>query len=173
MSFWLVIALTLAVQESLATIAVLVHAQQLHYSPWSITLIWGAAASIEITIAYSIGKWVRKTFADSKIEKWTKDTSKKLELTIGKYGETFAIFLVALTISPLLAAFLASWLDISFGNIFILSFLGDLCWYLYVWTAALGAEALWVRAKEIAIIIFILIIVAILAYRFIKPKKVH
>jgi membrane protein YqaA with SNARE-associated domain len=171
MSFWFVIALTLTIQEGFSTIAVLVHAQQLHYSAWIITAIWAVATALQITIAYYLGKWIQQKFADSKFEDWIKEWSKKFESFAGKYGQQFVPFFLALIISPALGAFLVSWLDLSFVSVFVLTFLGDACWYVSDWAAALGAEALWVRAKEIAIVVFALVILGVIAFKFLRKKS--
>jgi membrane protein YqaA with SNARE-associated domain len=172
MSFWLLITLALILQEGLTTIAVLFKAEQLHYSLLAINAIWLSVTILQIVIAYRLGKWTQKKFAKSKFEQWVRKSAKRLEDSIDSRGEKIALFLFALVISPFVGAFLASWLDLSFSSIFLFTFLGDALWYGSEWATVLGLQELFARAKEIGLLLIILVVFVLLAVRMFKPKKV-
>jgi hypothetical protein len=171
MSFWLVIILTLVVQEGISTIAVLLRAEQLHYSLWAIHILWLVIASLEIAIAYRVGKLVQKSFADSKFERWVKTHVRNFEASIDKRGENVGLLLLSLIISPFVAAFLASWLDISFTNIFFFTLLGDGLWYASEWATVVGAQALLAQAKLVGLVILVVAGLAFTAFKYSRKKS--
>ncbi len=170
MSLWILITIALTVQEGLSVLAVLLRAYQLHYSLWLIHLIWLCVTVAQIALAYFFGKWIQKTFASSKFERWVKKSVHKLERSIDKNGERLALILLSSIISPALAAFVASWLEISFGNIFIFTLLGDLFWYMSTWATVLGAQQLLANAKY-GLLALILIAICFVLISHLKKSK--
>jgi hypothetical protein len=170
MSLWIFITIALTVQEGLSVLAVLLRAYQLHYSIWLIHGIWLCVTIAQITLAYFFGKWVQKSFEHSKFERWVKKSVHTLEKSIDKNGERIALMLLSSIISPALAAFVASWLEISFGNIFIFTLLGDLFWYTSTWATVLGAQQLLSNAKYGVLVLIFIVICFVLISHFRKSK---
>jgi membrane protein YqaA with SNARE-associated domain len=165
MYLWLLIALALTFQEGLSVLAVLLRAYQLHYSLWIIHAIWLAVTVAQITLAYHFGKWVQKRFARSRFEQWAEKSAQKLEKSIDKNGEKLALILLSSIISPAIAAFLASWLEIPFSNIFIFTLLGDCFWYASTWATVLGAfHILSIEKYGLLIVIGIAIIFVVISH---------
>jgi membrane protein YqaA with SNARE-associated domain len=170
MPLWILITIALTVQEGLSVLAVLLKAYQLHYSIWLIHGIWLCVTVAQITLAYFFGKWVQKRFEHSKFERWVKKSVHKLERSIDKNGERIALILLSSIISPALAAFVASWLEISFGNIFMFTLLGDLFWYVSTWATVLGAQQLLSNAKYGLLALIFIVICFVLISHFRKSK---
>ena len=171
MYLWLLITFALIVQEGLSTLAILLRAYQLHYSLWIISAIWLVVTSLQIWFGYYLGRWIKKRFADSKFEMWVDKYARKLEATIDKNGEKIGLLLVSSIISPAVAGFVGPWLDISFGNIFLFSLLGDLFWYVSTWATVLGAQELLTKARYGLLILIGIAIVYVLISHFLKKKS--
>ena len=171
MSLWLLIALVLTFQQGLTVIAVLVRAQQLHYSFWLISLVWLVVTSLQITIGYYLGKWVKVRFAGSKFENWLQKYVRKLEALIDQRGEKVALIFMAYLVLPFVPAFVAPWLGISFMSAFFFTLLGDLLWYAATWGYTLGAFQIISRVKEGLLIVIVLAFVIFLVSQFTKSKK--
>jgi membrane protein YqaA with SNARE-associated domain len=172
MSLWLLITLALTLQEGLSVLAVLLRAYQLQYSLWVIHAIWLAVTIIQITVAYHLGKWIQKRFKESKFERWAEKSAHKLETSIDKNGEKLALVLLSSIISPAIAAFLASWLEIPFSSIFVFTLLGDAFWYASTWATVLGAFQIISVAKYGLLIVIGLAIIFVLISHFRKNKTV-
>ena len=170
MSLWILITIALTVQEGLSVLAVLLRAYQLHYSLWLIHGIWLFVTVAQIILAYYLGKWIQKKLTDSKFERWIKKSVHKLERSIDKNGERLALVLLSSIVSPALAAFVASWLEISFGNIFIFTLLGDLFWYASTWATVLGAQHFLSDAKYGLLALIFIAIIFVLISHFRKSK---
>jgi hypothetical protein len=170
MNFWLLIILTLTIQEGLSVLAVLLKAYQLHYSLWIIHVIWLVVTSVQIGIGYVLGKWLQKRYAGMKFERWVNKHAKRLETSIHKSGENVALMLLSSIISPFIAAFLAAWLDITFLNVFMFALLGDLFWYASTWAYVLGATAILAKAKYGLIIVLAIAFIFVLISQYRKSK---
>ena len=170
MNLWLLIILTLTLQEGLSVLAVLVKAYQLHYSLWIIHLIWLVVTMAQIGIGYVLGKWLQKRYAGMKFERWVNKHAKKLEESIHSSGENVALMLLSSIISPFIAAFLAAWLDVTFVNVFIFALLGDFFWYASTWAYVLGATALLAKAKYGLVIVLAIACVFLYISHYRKSK---
>ena len=170
MNLWLLIILTLTLQEGLSVIAVLVKAYQLHYSLWIIHLIWFVVTVAQIGIGYVFGKWLKKRYTGMKFERWIDRQAKKLEASIHSSGENVALMFLSSIISPFFAAFLAAWLDITFLNVFMFSLLGDFFWYVSTWAYVLGATAILAKAKYGLLIVRALALVLVIISHYRKSK---
>jgi membrane protein YqaA with SNARE-associated domain len=170
MSLWLLITIALTLQEGLSVLAVLVRAYQLHYSLWAIHAIWLAVTVIQISLAYYFGKWIQKKFKESKFERWAEKYAHKLEASIDKNGEKIALMLLSSIISPAIAAFLASWLEIPFSSVFVFALLGDAFWYASTWATVLGAFQIISIAKYGLLIVIGLAIIFVLISHFRKNR---
>jgi membrane protein YqaA with SNARE-associated domain len=170
MSLWLLITAALTVQEGLSVLAVLLRAYQLHYSIWIISLIWLVVTTIQITIGYYLGRWVRKSFKSSRFEKWVEKYAHKLEKSIDKNGEKIGLILLSSIISPAVAGFVAPWLDISFGTVFLYALLGDLFWYASTWATVLGAEQI-LSGIKYGLLLLIAIAIVWVAFSHYRKNK--
>jgi hypothetical protein len=171
MYLWLLIIFTLTLQEGLSVIAVLLRAYQLHYPLWIIHVIWLIATSIEITFAYYFGKWTQKSLTHPKFTHWAEKSVSLFKKSVDKNGERIALVLLSTIISPALAAFFASWLDISFGNIFVFALVGDLLWYISTWATVLGAFQIISIEKYGLLILIGIAFILVLISHFRKNKS--
>ena len=171
MYLWLLITIALTVQEGLSVLAVLLRAYQLHYSLWIIHAIWLAVTIGQIFLTYFFGKWVQKSFARSRFELWIEKSARLLEKNIDSRGESVALMLLSSIISPAITAFLASWLEIPFTNVFIFALLGDFLWYVSTWATVLGAVEILLKVKEGLLVLITLAIIVVLITHFRKSRK--
>lgn len=170
MSFWLIIAGTLFAQEGLLTLAVLLKAEQLHYSLLAIHAIWLIVTLFQIWLGYVIGKWIQKKFANSKFEIRLKKYAESLDHSIGKRGEAVALILMSGIVSPGLTALLGSWLNISFRNIVIFALIGDLIWYVSEWVTVIGATNIASLFRTSTLLILIGVIAIGLIVKIVRKK---
>jgi membrane protein YqaA with SNARE-associated domain len=170
MKLWLLIALVLTIQEGFSVLATLVRASELHYSFWIISLVWLVVTILQIALGYYLGKFIQKKSKGSRFERWAEKYARKLEKSISKSGEKLALVIFSSAVSPGIGAFLASWLDISFADIFIYSLLGDLFWYLSTLATVFGVVALLSKAR-FGLIILICIVVVILLISYFRKAK--
>ncbi len=146
-------------------LATLVRAEQLHYSFWIISLIWLGVTLLQIAFGYYVGKFIQKKSKGSKLERWAEKYAHKLEKSITKNGEKVALVLFSSAISPGIGAFLFSWLDISFVDIFAYSLLGDLLWYLSTLATVFGAVELLSKVRfGLSILVCIVVVMYLISY---------
>jgi membrane protein YqaA with SNARE-associated domain len=170
MSLWLLIISALTVQEGLSTDAVLLEAVHAHYSVWIIHAIWLFVTVVQTLAGYFLGKWIRRRFADTKMERWFEKSARKLEASIGKQGEAVALVLGSAIVSPAATAFLAAWLDISLTKILAFVVLGDFIWYALTWVTVVGATTIISDLKYGVVIVFVIAVVWLIASRFRKSS---
>ncbi len=174
MQLWLLLALALTVQEGVTTIALLYKAFQLHYSLLLITILWLVVTLLQIWLGYLFGTYVKKKAAGSKFDLWVERQAKRLEASIHKSGEKFALAVFSNTISPALGAFFAAWLDLSFGNVLLYSFIGDLLWYLSTLATVFGFSKLYagyLGNTNLGLLILVAILVLYFGARAFLKKK--
>ncbi len=170
MSFWLIIAGALFVQEGLSVIVVLAEAYKMGYSLLAIHAIWLADTLVQIYLGYIFGKWIQKRFANSKFEVRLKKYAESLDTSIGKRGEAVALLLMSGVISPGITALLGSWLNVSFRNIMIFAVLGDLIWYVSEWVTIIGAEHIASLLRTGTLLILIALIAITLIVKVVRKK---
>ena len=87
-----------------------------------------------------MGKWTQRIFKETRFGKWAEKWAIRVENFIGKNGEHFAIILLGVINFPWLNAFIASWLKLTFKNIFILIFIGDAIYWATAWAINIGVR---------------------------------
>lgn len=128
------------VQEPISTAAVLLQAYQLHYNTWIIHLIFALATIIDIAVGYYLGLLIKKKFGDRKLVKSLDEKLEKFSAFIGKNGKIFALVVYSPIIFPI-SGFFIPWLDISFGEALVFTFIGEIIfWYLPEWLIVLGIK---------------------------------
>lgn len=137
---WLFIILTLFVQEPTSLDAGIFLVRQHDLNLWLINALWLIATMIDITIGYALGKWVQRTFEDTKFGRWAHAWAVRIENFIGTNGERFTIILLGIINFPWLNAFIGSWLRLTFKNIFILIFIGDAIYWGIAWAINIGVR---------------------------------
>jgi membrane protein YqaA with SNARE-associated domain len=173
MTLWLLLAATLLVQEGIATTAIFFKAYQEHYSVIIITVLWLVLTVGQIYLAYYLGVWMKRRWANTKWEKRMESFSKQLEDSIGKYGERLALVLGSFIVSPAVTAFVAPWLDISFGNVLIFALIGDLGWYLSEWFTVVGTLHYLLKFKQGTFIVIAVGLVISIGMRLLRKKNTH
>jgi len=133
MTTWTFIIFALFIQEPASTDAAIFLIREQHINLWLINLIWATATVIDITVGYLIGKWIQRRFQNAKLVKWSERWATRIENFIGRKGERFSLILLGIINFPYLNAFLASWLKLSFKNVFILIFIGDTLYWIIEW----------------------------------------
>jgi uncharacterized membrane protein YdjX (TVP38/TMEM64 family) len=171
MAFWLLIIGTVFLQEGISTTVVLLEAYQRGYSLPIIHLVWFVGTIIQIYLAYIFGKWIQKRFPESKFEHRMKHYSVSLDESIGKRGLALALILMSSIVSPAFTSFIGSWLNISFRDILIYAFIGDLIWYTSEWITVIGASHLATLFQDGTAIVIIAIIAIALIVKVTKKKS--
>lgn len=140
MKLWLLLTLAMFVQEPISTAAVLLQAYQLHYNIWLIHLIFALATIIDIAVGYYLGLLIKKKFGDRKLVKSLDERLEKFSAFIGTNGKIFALIVYSPIIFPI-SGFFIPWLDISFGEALVFTFIGEIIfWYLPEWLIVLGIK---------------------------------
>ena len=137
---WPFIITSLFVQEPATTDAAIFQIRHLHINLFLIHALWLAATVIDIWLGYALGKWIQKKFQGTKFEVWSKKWAGRVENFIGKKGEKFALILLGIINFPYANAFLASWLDIPFKNVFVLLLIGDALYWAIEWAINIGVR---------------------------------
>ena len=133
MKLWAFIITTLFLQEPASTDAAIFLVRQNHINLLLINLFWLIATAIDITVGYLIGKWIQKNFSETKFERWAEKWASKIKDFIGRKGGRFAMILLGVINYPYANAFIFSWLKVSFRNIFVLTLIGDLIYWITEW----------------------------------------
>lgn len=139
-NIWLFIIVALFIQEPTSTDAAIFQVRHLHFNLFLINFIWLIATIIDIWLGYAIGKLIQGKFQGTKFETWSFKWATRVENFIGKKGEKFALILLGIINFPYVNSFLASWLKISFKNIFILIFIGDAIYWAIAWGINIGVR---------------------------------
>lgn len=142
MSIWIFVIFALFFQEPATTDAALFQARQHNLNIWIIHSIWFIATITDICLGFILGKWIQKKFQGTRFEKFSHKWADRLERFIGRKGKKFALILLGIINFPYINSFLASWLSLSFKNIFILILVGDAIWYAIEWGINLGLRSL-------------------------------
>ena len=137
---WLFILLTLFVQEPTSTDAAIFLVRENHINLWLINILWLVATTIDIAVGYALGKWIQRTFQETRFGRWAEKWAVRIENFIGKNGERFTIILLGIINFPYLNAFIVSWLKLNFKNIFILIFIGDAIYWGIAWAINIGVR---------------------------------
>ena len=139
MKFWLIAILALIIQESISTSSVMVAAYKGNHNLILFSLIFFVATISEIIIFYNVGKYLQAKKKSTKVVSWVNKYLSKANNFIGKKGKKYFLFLLSSSLFPPSAtALIAAWLDISFTQIFLFIFLGNIVWYLASWMVVLG-----------------------------------
>ena len=170
MKFWLLLVAILVIQELASANAILLFAYQQHHNLWLVHGIFLAATTVDIYIGYYFGKWIQKKRPAGKLVVLAKKWAVKIESVMGMTGQKLWLLLLGALNFPHVDAFLASWLNLSFPEIFLFLFLGDLLWYVSEWLIILGVHSFVVNpATAIYVTIGISIILSVIA-RFASKK---
>ena len=137
---WLFVIVSLFIQEPTSTDAAIFQIRHFHFNIFWINLIWIIATVFDIWLGYIIGKCIQKKFQGKKIEVWSSKWATRVENFIGKKGEKFALILLGIINFPYINSFLASWLKISFKNVFMLIFIGDAIYWAIAWGINIGVR---------------------------------
>lgn len=140
MTLWILIIVTLLFQELVSTNAVLLEAFQKHYNIWIIHIIFLLTTAAGIIIGYLLGRWVQKTFHQNKFITYTQQKAKRLNSFMGKNGTRLSLVFLAIIDFNFMDSFLSSWLSVSFWEVFIFMFIGNLLWYISQWLIILGVN---------------------------------
>jgi membrane protein YqaA with SNARE-associated domain len=170
MKLWFTIIFTFIVQELVTTNAVLLQAYEQEYNGWIIFLIFLAATTFIISLGFFLGKFVQKRFAQSKVVVYTERKVRKLESMVGKTGKRVALVSLGFANFNYINAFIASWLSLSFREVFVYLFIGDLLWYILNSLMILGVHT-YIQPKY-AMIVSFGISIGIFAVSALLHKKV-
>ncbi len=138
MKLWIWIVITLLFQELVSTNAILLEAFQEHYNIWIIHGIFLLGTGIGIVVGYWLGQWVQRTFHHNKVVSYIKKKAKRIEGFMGKNGIRLSLVFLSIIDFNFMDSFLSAWLDVSFWEIFIFLFIGNLLWYISQWVIILG-----------------------------------
>lgn len=165
MNLWLLIIGVLIPQEFASSAIVLVIAIQNNYSLWFINLIWLCTTALDMYIGYKVGRLLKTRYQGSrivtKIERWVHILQHKL----GNHGQKLSLALLGTINFPYLNAFFGAWLDMPMGLVFVLTFLGNLIWYLVLLATVLGLSSF---ATNPDIIILIIVGIGVLSHFLFK-----
>jgi membrane protein YqaA with SNARE-associated domain len=167
---WLFVIATLFIQEPASSDAAIFQVRHLGLNIWLVNLLWIIATTIDICAGYALGKWIQRRFSGSAFVAWTARWAARIEEFIGKKGERFAVILIGVINFPWLNAFAVSWLKLSFRNIFVLLFIGDVIYWALEWAINIGVRSVFTNSHTALYIVIALGLVLSLASKFLLDK---
>ena len=142
MPIWLFVIFASIFQEPATTDTMLFQVRQSHFNLWLVHAIWFIATFIDICVGFILGKWIQKSFKNSKFETFSNKWADRVERFIGRRGERFALILLGVINFPYINSFLGSWLKLPFKSLFTLIFIGDVIFYAIEWSINLGVRSI-------------------------------
>jgi membrane protein YqaA with SNARE-associated domain len=165
MHLWLLTIAALIVQEFATSALVLVAALQNNHSLWIINVIWLGTTTLDIYIGYRLGKFLHTHYQGSWLVKKTERWVQVLRHKLGKHGQKLSLALLGTINFPYLNAFFGAWLDMPMRLVFVLTFLGNLVWYLILLATVLGLSSF---VSNPNIIILIIVAIGVLSHFLFK-----
>lgn len=136
--FWLLVILVFFIQEPASTDAIIFQARHLGLNLFIFNSVWLLVTSIDIWLGYLIGKKVQEKYKNTRFEKFSRKWADRVENFVGKKGEKIALVFLGFINFPYLNSFLASWLNISFKNMFYPILIGDGIYWVTAWAINIG-----------------------------------
>ena len=119
MKHCLIAILVLVLQEVVTLNTVIFETHRGIHNPWAIHLIFLVVTALDIWIGYAAGKWVRRTYNEGRAVRFIQKWVDRFEGYAGKRGKRAALFALGFVNPPYINSFIASWLDVSFWEMFI------------------------------------------------------
>ncbi len=165
----LTLFLTFLIQEPISSSLALARALYLDISPFTIHLLYLAATSIDISVGYIVGTYLKKHQEHRALYKYFKNKLSYVfpdDIPLQKH---FGVFLLGPLIFPI-TTFLTPLIGISFSRSFIILLTSEIIfWYTSVWGIVLG-----ITSKEgisfLHILLVIPMICIVLLSRFFKKS---
>jgi hypothetical protein len=169
MKHWLIAIVILIFQEVVSLNTLIFETHQGAYTPWIIHLIFLIVSAFDIWIGFIIGRWVKRKYHTGKIIRFVEKWTARFEAYSGKKGKRIALLAFGFISSPYITSFIASWLDVSFAEMFVLIFFSDILWYIGTWLVIIGVTAFVPNPVHALIVI---IIISLLIILFSRRKRV-
>lgn len=170
MKLWILIIVTLMFQELVSTNVVLLDALQHGYNFWIINSIFVITTAVGILIGYWLGKWIQKIFHKSKAVVYFEKRAKKLNDFMGINGTRLSLIFLSIIDFNFMDSFLAAWLPISFWEVFIFLFIGNLIWYACLLLLIFGVNTYIKNPYETFSILIGISVVLTIVFRLISRK---
>ncbi len=169
MKHWLIAIIILVFQEVVSLNALIFETHRGAYNPWTIHIIFLFVSAFDIWIGFVAGRWVQKKYHNGKIIRFVQKWSDRFEAYAGKKGKRAALLVLGFISYPYINSFIASWLDVSFAEMFIFIFIADVLWYIAAWLVILGVTAF---VPNPVYALLIVIALSLLIVFFSRRKKV-
>ena len=166
MRLWLLIVGSLFVQESVSTNVVLLAAYQQHYPLWIINCIFAVASVVDIYIGYRLGRWAHRRSKQGRGRAFTERVVSGVKNVLGSHGTRITIALFGFINFAYLNSFIFSWLDVSFPEVFIFTFIGNILWYGSQWLLVYGANSITPNPLAALGTVLALTVVVVIAVRY-------
>lgn len=160
---WLYLIPVLFVQEAVTLAAGLAQALRVGTSPLLINFAWAGATSVDIAAGFWLGHAAQLRFRHWRIVQAAERAAAELDRRIGDRSLRVVLFALGFLMYPYVNAFVFSWLDVPFSEVFTFIFLGDALYWLFVWGAVMGITFLSgnsLLAVYIAVSVFAVISIA-------------
>ncbi len=173
MYLWLLTIAVFIPQEFISAGAVLLLLRQANYPIWPLHLIWLGATFFDMYIGFSLGKLLQDKFKGSafiaRVDKWVETIRQEL----GKHGEKLSLVFLGMVNFPYLNTFLAAWLKLPMKTAFLVTFLGNLVWYLFLLTTVFGVSALVPDPKMVLVLLIVTGIASNIFFNYVRKKRAH
>jgi membrane protein YqaA with SNARE-associated domain len=126
MKQWLFIAFILISQEVVLFNGLLLKTHQGAYSLSLIFILFIIATTLDIVVGYCLAIWAKKKWRKGKVVAFANKWTDRFHAFVGKRGKWLALLLLGNFSFPYLNAFIAGWLGIAFGEMFIFLFIGNM-----------------------------------------------
>lgn len=168
MNLWIQIVIAFFVQELVTTNAVMMGA---YGSGLNLVLMTGLFASETVAIialGYGVGRYVRRSYAHTRLARRASARVQGLERAIGVRGTRLALVSLGFVSFNHLNAFIAAQLDMPFREVCMYLLIGDMLWYASALIIIVGVGAITGAAYAYLITVACSILMAVgfgLAYR--------
>jgi membrane protein YqaA with SNARE-associated domain len=134
MGTWAATILAFVFQESASMTAVLAHAQQTGLNLWLIHLLFLITTTFDIIVGQHLGQWLWRHFRGTRVERWIQRRSSMMNQS----GRWYLLLAAGVVNFPYVNALIAAWFDLPFWSMFSAIFIGDLIFYILLYTLVLG-----------------------------------
>ncbi len=166
---WIFLIVALVLQETASAAAALALAQQQHLPAIPIHLIWTLGTIFDMYLGFTVGDWLHKKLRNTRFGRHIGTWAAKFEKLFGRYGQTFALAMLAVVNFPYLNTFLASWAHIPKKIGYTATFIGDATWYFLLWGAVLSFG----KTSAVATAVILAIVIGVVSHVALKFLKDH
>lgn len=139
---WLYLLPAILVQEAVTLAAALTQALRAGTSPLAINLAWAIATTIDIALGFWLGRAAQRRMQSWRLVQRAERAAAQIDQRIGESSLRLVLVSLGFIMFPYVNAFIFSWLNVPFSEVFAFLFLGDALYWTFVWGTVTGISFL-------------------------------